>query len=223
MAYLNWDTKITSDFSPEAVGALYDAGYVFTRVGRGVMNKTRSFRVNLSEFLPSSENRRVSRKSEYLTLSARTLPLKTGEYSWEIGKLAKDFYDAHGADFSANKVKELLTSETEGNFNLLLTYTDTRTGMPVGHAICYLDSGIFHYSYPFYVTDPSEPSRGLGMMLKAIDWAKTQANEGAGVKYAYLGSLQRPSDTYKLQFRGGEWFDGERWRVDAEELKQIIK
>ena len=79
MAYLNWDTKITSDFSPEAVGALYDAGYVFTRVGRGVMNKTRSFRVNLSEFLPSSENRLVSRKSEYLTLSARTLHLKTGE------------------------------------------------------------------------------------------------------------------------------------------------
>lgn len=223
MAYLNWDTKITNDFSPENVASLYDAGYVFTRVGRGVMNKTRSFRVNLAEFLPSSENRRISRKSEHLSLSARPLPLNANEYSWEIGKLAKDFYDAHGADFSANKVKELLTDGEASNFNALLTYTNTLTNTVVGYVICYIDSGILHYSYPFYVTDPHEPSRGLGMMLKALDYAKAEANGGLGLTYAYLGSLQRPSDTYKLQFRGGEWFDGEKWRVDTEGLKEILK
>ncbi len=47
MAYLNWDTKIISDFSSENIEKMYDAGYVFTRVDKGVMNKTRSFRVDL--------------------------------------------------------------------------------------------------------------------------------------------------------------------------------
>jgi len=218
MAYLNWDTKITEDFSPESVATLYDAGYVFTRVGRGVMNKTRSFRVKLEAFQMSSENRRIARKSEHLSLSVRALPLSAADYSWEIGKLAKDFYDAHGADFSANKVKELLTDAGASNFNTLLTYTDTRTNLAIGYAICYVDSNLVHYSYPFYMSNPTEPSRGLGMMIAALEWAKDQ-----GFRYVYLGSLQRPSDTYKLQFAGGEWFDGEVWQQDTTALKEILK
>lgn len=217
MAYLNWDTKIVDKLSPEGVSQMYDQGYVFTRVGKGVMNKTRSFRIRMSDFDMSSENRRIARKNEHLALTARALPLPPSEYSWEIGKLAKDFYEAHGADFSANKVKELLTDGIESNFNTLLTYTDTRTGKPVGYAICHVGGGILHYSYPFYESDPSEPSRGLGMMIAAIEWAKAQ-----DLTHAYLGSLQRPSDTYKLQFKGGEWFDGETWQWDTTPLRDIL-
>lgn len=237
MAYLNWDTKIVENLSPEGISSLYDQGYVFTRVDKGIMNRTRSFRVKLSEFVASSENRRIARKNEHLVLSAHALPF--AEYSWEIGKIAKDFYDALGADFSANKVKELLAvaapdGSPAGNFNTLLIYTDTRTHKPVGYAICYVGGGILHYSYPFYISDPMEPSRGLGMMIQAIEFAKsgvpgashtadgTETN-GTPLEYIYLGSLQRPSDTYKLQFRGGEWFDGEAWRVDTAALKEILK
>lgn len=220
MSYLNWDTKIIADLSPENIAKMYDAGYVFTRVDKGVMNKTRSFRVNLSVYEASSENRRILRKNEHLSMT--TMPLPYIEYSWEIGKLAKDFYDGLGANFSANKVKELLTEKDSTNFTTLLVFTDTRTQVAVGYAICYeggpIGNTFLHYSYPFYVQDPAEPSRGLGMMTMAIEWAKT-----SGKKYAYLGSLQRPSDTYKLQFHGSEWFDGKNWRVDTEELKEILK
>lgn len=226
MAYLNWDTKITDDFSPATIAGLYDAGYVFTRVGKGVMNKNRSFRIRLADFEMSSENRRIARKSEHLSLAVLPLPLSPAEYSWKIGKLAKDFYDAHDAVFTANKAKELLTDGAESNFNTLLTYTDSRanpqTNEPAGYAICYLsdapDAKMIHYSFPFYVTDPAEPSRGLGMMIKAIEQAKA-----LDLEYVYLGSLQRPSDTYKLQFKGGEWFDGERWQTDTAALREILK
>jgi arginyl-tRNA--protein-N-Asp/Glu arginylyltransferase len=226
MAYLNWDTKIVENLSPEGASRMYDQGYVFTRVDKGVMNRTRSFRVKLSEFVASSENRRIARKNEHLALSAHTLPF--AGYSWEIGKMAKDFYDALGADFSANKVKELLTASTPdgspaGNFNTLLVYTDTRNNKPVGYAICYVGGGILHYSYPFYIGDPMEPSRGLGMMIQAIEYAKSGAGTDTPLEHIYLGSLQRPSDTYKLQFRGGEWFDGEAWQVDTTALKEILK
>lgn len=215
MAYLNWDTKTITDLSSENIGQMYDAGYVFTRVGKGVMNKTRSLRIKLSDFDPSSENRRIARKSEHISMEFRPIPFEG--YSWEIGKLASDFYKELGADFSANKIKELLTTEN-GNFNALLVFTDTRDGSVVGYAICYEDAHVFHYSYPFYKTDPSEPSRGLGMMMKAIEYAKLRK-----LDHIYLGSLQRPTDTYKLQFKGQEWFDGEKWQTDIEPLKDILK
>ncbi|MFA6095435.1 MAG: hypothetical protein WC767_01175 [Candidatus Paceibacterota bacterium] len=223
MSYLNWDTKTITDFSPENIEAMYDAGYVFTRVDRGVMNKTRSFRVRLAEFAPSSENRRILRKAEHLEMRRESIPYSG--YSWKIGKLAKDFYDAHGADFSANKVKEVLTDASKTNFNTLLVFRDKTTGEDVGYAICYETDGIIHYSYPFYAEDPAEPSRGLGMMTMMLDWAKAQ-----GKSLAYLGSLQRPSDTYKLQFSGGEWFTPSEveglspgWQTDTVPLKSILK
>lgn len=216
MAYLNWDTKIVESPSAEEIARLYGEGYVLTRVGKGVMNRTRSFRIRLADFEQSSENRRIMRKSEHLSMEFQPIPYDG--YSWEIGKLAKDFYEARGAEFSANKVKELLTDGAASDFNALVVYTDSRTAKAVGYAVCYEGSRVFHYSYPFYAEDPAEPSRGLGMMMKAIEYAKAR-----GLDYIYLGSLQRPSDTYKLQFKGGEWFDGEKWRTDIEPLKEILK
>ncbi|HEY9481121.1 MAG TPA: GNAT family N-acetyltransferase [Candidatus Paceibacterota bacterium] len=215
MPYLNWDTKVLSNPSTAEIERMYDAGYVFTRVDKGVMNKTRSFRVNMKAYAPSSENRRILRKGESMTLSVEPIPYLA--YDWSIGKLAKDFYEKLGAEFSANKVKELFTDADASNFNTVLVFTDTATKTPVGFVICYRSNNILHYSYPFYLEDPSEPSRGLAMMTKAIEWAKTQ-----GLIYVYLGSLQRPSDTYKLQFLGGEWFDGETWQFDTKPLKEIL-
>ncbi len=213
MAYLNWDTKLIADFSQENVTQAYNEGYVFTRVDKGVMNKTRSFRINLKAYSSSSENRRMLRKAENLSLSIESIPY--AGYSWEIGKLAKDFYEKFGDNvFSANKIKEVLTDAEKSNFNRLLVYTDTKTNKKVGFAICFESKNLLHYSYPFYV---EEPSRGLGMMTMAVEWAKA-----AGKEHAYLGSLQRPTDSYKLQFLGGEWFDGNKWQFDTTPLKEIL-
>ncbi len=211
MAYLNWNTKVVTDFSLKNIAKMYDEGYVFTRVDKGIMNKTRSFRVNLEAYAPSSENRRILRKAEGLEMKVETIPYSA--YTWEIGKLAKDFYEKFGDHvFTANKIKEILTEKEKSNFNKLLVFSEG--DRPVGFVICYESDRILHYSYPFYI---EEPSRGIGMMTKALEWAKAQGKE-----YIYLGSLQRPGDTYKLQFLGGEWFDGTRWQVDTTPLKDIL-
>ena len=55
------------------------------------------------------------------------------------------------------------------------------------------------------------------MMLKAIIFAKEK-----GLKYFYMGSLQRPTDVYKLQFEGLEWFDGDKWDNDLKKAKDVI-
>lgn len=213
--YLVWHKKTIEPGASEAtITAAYNDGFVFTRVARGSMDQTRSVRIDLSKFELSSENRRVLKKTDGLELHLVTLPYS--DYNWQIGKLAKDFYDDKFGvgTFSANKIKELLT-DGSSNFNQFLIYT--LNDGPVGYCIAYENSEILHYSYPFYDRTSNIANLGLGMMLRAIVHAQQ-----AGKKYLYLGSAQRPTDTYKLQFTGLEWFDGKNWQSDEEALKQIL-
>jgi len=245
--YLKWDEKIITDFSDENINNLYDKGYVFTRQEKGAMQQTRSVRIDLSRFELNSENRRILRKTEDIQMGIMPIPFP--DYHWSIGKLAKDFYDTKFGDgtFSANKVKELLTSAEASNFNILFIYSlnlssraseATRDLLPressnpskdssptmgirndsVGYCIALETNNILHYSYPFYDLQKSPKDMGMGMMTRAVQSAKA-----SGKQYIYLGSAQRPNDTYKFQFDGIEWFDGESWQTDFEKLKNILQ
>jgi arginyl-tRNA--protein-N-Asp/Glu arginylyltransferase len=210
--YLHWDEKTITDFSERNISEMYARGYVFTRKGKGVMHHTRSIRIDLEKFYPSSENRRIVKKTGEIRIA--TIDLPYAGYTYTLGKLAKVFYDTKfgAGTMSAQKIKELITSPTESNFNLLFTYNDC------GYAICYGNKDLIHYSYPFYDLNKSPTDMGMSMMVRAIHYAKN-----LGLKHIYLGSLQRPGDTYKLQFSGLEWFDGKIWSTDIEEVKKILK
>jgi arginyl-tRNA--protein-N-Asp/Glu arginylyltransferase len=226
MEYLHWDEKTITDFSERNIADMYSHGYVFTRIGKGVMHQTRSVRVDLAKFELTSENRRILKKvggdenTNKLALQSTVMPVSG--YDWPIGKLAKDFYEKKfGAGImSAAKVKEMLTDSAKSNFNSLLTYNinaQNQSKSPIGYAICYMNNSLLHYSYPFYDLKSASKDMGLGMMTTAITFAKEE-----GLKYVYLGSLQRPGDTYKLQFEGLEWFDGKAWQTDIEVVKKIL-
>lgn len=209
MEYLKWKEEKIIDDSPESITRMYDNGFVFTRLEKGLMQQTRSVRVNLDKFELSSENRRILRKGESIILEKHSIPFS--KYTWEIGKLAKDFYDKKAAGaFSVNKLKEIIT--TSHNFNTLYTFSNQ------GYSVCYENNQMLHYSYPFYDLEKAPKDMGLIMMTKTLSEAKT-----LGLKYVYLGSLQRPTDVYKLQFEGMEWFDGKVWQSDLEEIKEILK
>jgi arginyl-tRNA--protein-N-Asp/Glu arginylyltransferase len=210
MEYLHWNEEKITDFSDANITKMYNRGFVFTRIDKGVMHQTRSVRIDLSKFEPSSENRRVLKKVEGMEIEAFDLPYPA--YSWELGKLAKDFYEEKFGPgiMSANKIKEMMTGDL--NFNFLLKFGND------GYVICYKNPEIFHYSYPFYDLTESPKDMGLGMMTKAIQGVKKK-----GHKYMYLGSLQRPTDTYKLQFAGLEWFDGKEWSADLKKVKTILE
>lgn len=219
MSYLTWNEKTITDFSDQNINDLYSQGYLFTRKDKGVMQQTRSLRINLSKFKLTSENRRILKKNEPLIIQPEPIPYPN--YAWQIGKMAKDFYTTKFGDgtFSANKVKELLTSE-KSNFNKLLLFSINKND--ISYTICKETNELLHYCYPFYNLQPTSyqlpPNTGLAMMLKAILYAQEHNK-----KYIYLGSAQRPGDTYKLQFERLEWFDGKEWKSDMEELKDILK
>lgn len=212
--YLSWDNKTISDFSLKNISALYNDGFVFTRLGKGKMTQTRSVRINLDKFELNSENRRILRKTEDVKLNIITLPHP--DYDWHIHKLGVDFYTKKFGEktFSANKIKELLTSP-DSNFNLLFEYQENN--LSLGYCICYQNNELVHYGYPFYDLETNINNLGIGMMTKAILWAKEQ-----GKKYIYLGSAQNEKAIYKTQFTGFEWFDGKSWQTDIVELKKNL-
>jgi arginyl-tRNA--protein-N-Asp/Glu arginylyltransferase len=182
------------------------------------MQQTRSVRIDVAKFNLSSENRRILKKVFDISILAEEIPYRS--YTWEIAKLAKDFYSIKfgqniKAIMGAAKVKEILTEPTKSNFNKLLVFSQKEDTL--GYAICYANPNILHYSYPFYDLDKSPKDMGLGMMTLAVEYAKK-----SGLKYLYLGSLQRPSDTYKLQFAGLEWFDGQKWSTDEKKVREIL-
>lgn len=224
--YLHWDEKTITDFSPRFISDMYQKGYVFTRVGKGVMQQTRSARIDLGAFELSSENRRILKKVPDVSLYSTKVPLSG--YSYPLGKLAKDFYDQKFGPgiMSAQKIKEMLTDTKKSNFNLLLKFdcridptAPAAESAALGYSICYQNQYLLHYSYPFYDLKSTPKDMGLGMMIRAIQFAKEK-----NLKYIYLGSLQRPSDTYKLQFQGIEWYDGvvHRWSRDMAQLKGLL-
>jgi len=228
--YLHWNEKTITDFSPDAVADLYDHGYVFTRLGKGIMHQTRSVRIDLSKFELSSENRRILKKinNPEVVGFIETTTLPFSNYTWHISKKAKDFYEKKFGPnvMTANKIKELLTEPARSNFNCLIRYIskeNTKNVSEIGWTISYRTSSMLHYAYPFYDLERSPKDMGLGMMTMAISLEKN-----TGSLYVYLGSLQRPSDVYKLQFSGIEWFDGGpekkgTWQTDIEVAKEILK
>jgi hypothetical protein len=235
--YFSWNTKtIVGKITPEEVDELYENGYVATRIAKNTFTQTRSVRIRLSAFELSSENRRILRKNQDIILAEQNLPLRSENYDWRIAKMAKDFYSKKFGDgtFSANKAKELLSDNAKSNFNTLLTYVislsdHSPSHLPIAFCICLKTKKILHYCYPFYMLDDKAtntlttpqantlPNIGLGMMIKAAQYAKESSLE-----YFYLGSYQRPSDIYKLQFSGLEWFDGRNWQTDIKNLKDSL-
>jgi len=201
----------------DEVTRLFAEGFLWGRKHPGYIYTTRSLRLDLAEFTLTSENRRILKKHN-LDLVAQSLPLASVIYRWQIHALGKKFYSQKFPEtkFSAAKIRELLT--VNHNFNLLFNFT-FNSQPDLGYAISYQNEEILHYSYPFYKLELSNSNLGMYMMLQAILWAQMH-----GKRFVYLGGVTRPTDKYKLQFNGLEWWDIDSgsWTTDLDLLKTLL-
>ncbi|MCA9386998.1 hypothetical protein KC669_03105 [Candidatus Dojkabacteria bacterium] len=216
MSYFVTDTK-TVDFNDAEITSAYSEGYVLTRLGKGEMNQTRSLRINLSSFEFTSENRRILRKTEKLNFEVIGLPYT--DYTWEIHKLGKEYYERKFGEgvMSASKIKDMFNSVEEENMTHTIAYKYDNKN--IGYCLIYKNTEIMHYAYPFYNLDLGISNLGMGMMIRAIQYAKNE-----GLQYIYLGSVVDPESKYKLQFNNLEWFDTDKknWTNDINELKLLL-
>lgn len=177
---------------------------------------TRQLRVPLAQWQPSSENRRVLRKSE--TLRCELIPRGQFEYS----PARREVWLAFAATkFGAGVMPgERLDRLMNGAVvTHLLHFTDLATGADAGTVLLFLQAPrVAFYYYAFYPLAPEAKHVGMAMMTRAVEHFAR-----AGFAHLHLGTGYSETALYKAQFEPVEFFNGFRWSQNLEELKHLIR
>jgi arginyl-tRNA--protein-N-Asp/Glu arginylyltransferase len=200
----------------ETPGHFFDHGFLPSSRELDRFYLCRHVRVNLRQYKPSSENRRVLRKGEGIT--ARLVSRAEFDYT----PARREFYKTY-ADIKFGKdtmTYERLDSLFSGRITShVLLFQDTKGPGEIGAVTLYLEPGrMAYYYYAFYDLKYYSRNLGMFMMTKAVELFS-----GEGYDFLYLGSCYSANALYKTQFAGAGFFNGVRWSDDLEELKYLIQ
>ncbi|PIS14536.1 hypothetical protein COT64_02160 [Candidatus Shapirobacteria bacterium CG09_land_8_20_14_0_10_39_12] len=192
---------------------IYDNGFLPIRSGLNLYYLSRNVRVALEKFEPSSENRRILKKSK--NIEERLIPLSGFNYGFTVQKFCKDYSDNKlGGVFSTQDIRDIFTNNV---YSHVFVFEDIETKKTVGYAVCHINDFLLQYACVFYDLGFVNQNLGAGMMLKSVIWAKENRK-----KYIYLGSCYEEKALYKTEFKGVEFFNGFKWSDNIEELKDLI-
>jgi len=176
----------------------------------------RQIRVRLTEFIPSSENRRILRKGK--DFSFRLMDKNEFEWNRSWRNFCKQYADIK---FGYNV---MTYSRLDGLFQSpiishVLIFHDESTDKDVGLVTLYLEPPhMAYYYYAFYDLNYFKRNLGMFMMTSAV-----LEFQNRGFDYLYLGTCYSKNALYKTQFRGAEFFNGFDWSSNLQELKFLIK
>ena len=176
----------------------------------------RQVRVNLAQYKPSSENRRIVRKG--FDIAAKLVPRDEFEYTPGRREFFKTYADIRfGKDVMTYERLDRLLGGTITSH--LLVFTDTQRGAEVGAVLLYLQpNALAYYYYAFYDLNYYQRNLGMFMMTSAVGLFAER-----GFQWLYLGSCYQPNALYKTQFAGAEFFNGVRWSRNLDELKYLVR
>ena len=200
----------------ESPSDIFDAGFLPSSRQLDRFYLCRQIRVDLTEFKPSSENRRIIRKGK--GINVELIPRVKVDYTPEQRQFFKTYADIKfGKDIMTfERLDALFDSPIISH---LLVFTDTETGKEIGAATLYLEGkALAFYYYAFYDLNYYARNLGMFMMTSAVELFAD-----SGVKFLYLGTCYSQTALYKTQFAAAEFFNGFRWSDDMDELKFIIK
>jgi len=175
----------------------------------------RNLRIPLREWMPSSENRRILRKSSDLRLEL--VPKAQFPDTPERRARWISYADERFGQgvMHAERLDRLLAGPVISH---LLHATDAESGEELGTALMYLSAPrVAYYYYAFY--DLSDRSRNLGISLMT---RATESFAEAGYEHLYIGTCVTQKARYKLQFEPLEFFNGCRWSRNREELRHLL-
>lgn len=200
----------------ETPADIFNAGFLPSSRQLDRFYLCRHVRVNLAEFGPSSENRRILRKGS--EIDVKLVPRAQFDYTPERRRFFKTYADIKfGKDvMTFERLDSLFESPIISH---LLVFNDVGTGAEIGAATLYLEGReLAYYYYAFYDLNYYARNLGMFMMTSAVELFA-----GRGVRYLYLGTCYSKNALYKTQFAGAEFFNGFRWSDDLDELKFIIQ
>lgn len=195
---------------------LFNAGLLPSARGLEQFCMCRNVRVSLAAFKASSENRRILRKGEGITM--KLVPRVEFDFSAARQEFCLKYAEArYGSGVMPPARLELLFNSPVATH--LLVFTDAQSGADVGVALLYLEgTRLAFYRYSFF--DLNHPNRSLGLFLmtSAIAYFAEQKFD-----HIYLGTCYSERALYKIQFAGVEFFNGFRWSQDMDELKFLVR
>jgi arginyl-tRNA--protein-N-Asp/Glu arginylyltransferase len=200
----------------EVPADLFNAGFLPGARGLDLFCLCRNLRVNLAQYQPSSENRRILRKGEGIAM--QLVPRAEFDFSPTRKEFFLKYAEArYGAGVMPPERLELLFNTPLATH--LMVFTDTATGAELGVVLLYLDAPhVAFFRYSFYDLNHSNRSLGLFLMTTAVNYFQAQK-----FKHLYLGTCYSERALYKTQFAGVEFFNGFRWSQNLEELKHLVR
>jgi len=199
----------------ETPADLFEAGFLPSTRDLNRFYLTRHIRVRLTEFTPSSENRRVLRKCSHLRM--RLIP----QADFEVTPARLEFCHAYAHNrfgegvMSIDRLESLFRAPVATH---VMIFDDPDTGKEAGYVVLYVDSPrLAFYYYSFYDLSLFDRNLGLYIMTSVV---KSFTDDGIG--FLYLGTCYSERALYKTQFRGSEFFNGVRWSKEIRELKYLV-
>jgi arginyl-tRNA--protein-N-Asp/Glu arginylyltransferase len=200
----------------ETPADFFERGFLPGSPGLDRFYLCRHLRVELARYRPSTENRRILRKGEGIVaeLVARS------DFDYGNGRRAawKQYADCRFGEeiMSLERLDRLMSAPV---ITHLLVFREGAEGRELGTVLLFLEEPrVAFYYYAFY--DLTHLPRNLGMFM--MTWA-LGFFAGRGTRYVYLGTCYSERALYKAQFAGLEFFNGNLWSNNQEELKWLVR
>ncbi len=174
----------------------------------------RNLRVDLTRYVPTSENRRVLRKGAGVQVAL--VPRTDFQFSPERRAFCRRYIDQKfgPSGMSGERLDSLFCSPVTTHVLVFREGTDE-----IGYVTLYLEGGhMAFYYYAFYALDHASRSLGMLLMTTAVGLFAQR-----GCQHLYLGTCYTETALYKTQFAGVEFFNGYRWSQSLAELKFILR
>lgn len=199
----------------EAPADLFNAGFLPGARGLDQFCLCRILRVELAKFSLSSENRRILRKGEGITM--RLVPRAEFDFSAARQEFFLKYAEArYGTGVMPAERLELLFNSPLATH--LMVFNDA-AGAEIGVVLLYLEAPrVAFYRYSFFNLNYPNRSLGLFLMTTAVNYFQEQK-----FTHIYLGTCYSERALYKTQFAGVEFFNGFRWSQNLDELKHLVR
>ncbi len=176
----------------------------------------RSLRVDLAQFKPTSENRRVDKKMTDLHPDLKVHHKSGFNNDTAFQKFCLDYAAIR---FDGAMSRQRLDYIYNWPYLTHIFEFKTDQGAVLGYVFAVMTGEILHYWFSFYDLQYSRLGLGKWLMFKVIEWAQLQ-----GLKEVYLGTCYGEKAMYKMRdFKGLQFFDGNDWNQDMKLLKQKCK
>ncbi len=180
----------------------------------------RSLRIDLSNFIDSSENRRVNRKLNGIIPKIEKYNIN------DFDTTNKDFID-FCMDYAKQRFSEKAMDQKRFEYILntgiatdIFKFINPVNNHVIGYVLAIVNQEIFHYWFSFFDIEYMKNfPLGKWMMWKMIKWSQKN-----NLKYIFLGTGYGTKSLYKIRdFKGLEFFDGNIWNSDIKYLKGLCK